>query len=318
MAVPFRTACIAFVALPLAACASFSGMPDPVLDVRTATAIPANLQPAQAVAAFWNETDEGRRKALRNRVIAVYMAAMDARYAEFRRALAKEVRGGNLGLDVATLGVGGLGSLAKGSANELAALSAFLTGSRTSINKEIYFEQTLPALVATMDANRIKARGTILSHLQDSAQAYPIELAYADLANYELAASIDGAVQQLTSEAAKNLADEERRYAAVTASCGPTQEATDLRNRIMSKAYDFAGFDDPDAPPSEFAAGASTANLELVASTFLGSDEPRAETPAQAAEQIVKLSDAVTGICDPGRLRALIDKVNSDAGSPIL
>lgn len=295
--------------MTLASCASFNGMPKPVLDVGTAVTIPLALQPSAAL----EETqklngDEVGRKALRNRVIAVYVSAMDARYAEFRRALAKETRSGNFGLDVASLGLGGLGTLAKSGANELAAASTFLTGSRASLNKEIYFEKTLPALVAVMDANRIKARGAILTHLQDPTIDYPLELAYADLANYELSASLDNAVQQLTTEASKKVEAEQALYNTLTASCDPTEATGLLWNKINRAAYGLAGH--VDDAPAAFASRGKAADLARAAKAFTGDTFSEATTQAEADRQVQAITSAARTICNTETLNQLIATAN--------
>ena len=72
----FRKCFVLTAALPLVGCASFSGMPKPVLPVATVTAVPLELQPDHAL-----KTPHADPRAFRNRVIAVYIAAIDARYA---------------------------------------------------------------------------------------------------------------------------------------------------------------------------------------------------------------------------------------------
>jgi hypothetical protein len=258
--------------------------------------------------------DEARRMALRNRVIAVYVAAMDARYAEFRRALAKETRSGNFGLDVAALGLGGLGSLAKGAANELSAASAFLAGSRASLNKEIYFEKTLPALVAVMDANRIKARGAILSHIHDPTIDYPLELAYADLANYELSASLDNAVQQLTTEASKKVEAEQAVYNSLVLSCDPDDATGNLWQSINHWAYRLAG-QPGDELPSAWPGGAEPEKLSAVAAAFTGNTYNKATNQEEANAQAEAISRAARNACKVDTLRALIKSASEKSGS---
>lgn len=314
----FRNIILLLALLPLSACASFSGMPRSVLPVATATAIPPELQPNQALKASHADP-----RAFRNRVIAVYVAAVDARYAEFRRLLAQEVRGGNLGLDVAALGFGGLGSLAKGSANELAALTTFITGSRSSLNKELYFEKTLPALVAMMDANRSKARTALLANLGRDIGDYPLELAYADLANYELAASIDGAVQQLTTEAARKAAEEQQKsdkeiYQSLVLSCDPDEATGVLWRSINQKAYTLAGWTSEAAPTGPFPGTAKPEQLAAAASAFTGTTQPLATSQEQANAQAAAINRAARNACKIETLNALRESANSSAGGQVL
>jgi len=306
----FRTICVSAAALPLAACASFEGAPRPVLDLQKVTAIDPGYYPATALVTIQTEPD---KMAYRNRVMTVYMSAMDARYAAFRTGLSKQLRGTNFGLEIATLGLGGLGAIWAKAAQEINAGTTFLTGSKGAFNKEVYFQQTLPALMAAMDANHLKVGADLIEKQSKSIGEYPLEAAFADLSRYELSASVDSAVQQLTKEAALNADAAERRFSRVTVSCGPTAEAGTLRGKISDKAYDVAGFDDPEQPPAAFAAAANPGDLALIASVVSGRDEPQAPTPKDAARQLVSVSETLLGICDVNRLQGLIYEINGRA-----
>src|SRR5687767_9826212 len=91
-------------AIPLAGCASFSGMPDPVLDVNAAVNT-ARLYDIDTALKAYHLLGDVQRREYRNRVIAIHLAAGDMRYAEFRADLSRQVKGANLGLDMAVLGL---------------------------------------------------------------------------------------------------------------------------------------------------------------------------------------------------------------------
>jgi len=311
----FHKLCIFSAALPLAACASFDGMPKPIMDIKSAATIPLNLQREQVSAEMREPTRTADgKKELRNDVIGAYLGAMDARYAEFRRALAKEVRGGNFGLEIATLGIGGIGTVWSKAAEEINAATTFLTGSKAALNKEVYFQQTLPALVAMMDANRFKARGAILSHLRDSIADYPLQLAYADLASYELAGSIDGAVQQLAAEANKKVQAEEAHYRAVT-TCDVKDEATSaLWNQISRSAYRLAGWSDPENAPTQFPGTAKTKDLKAAAEAFTGDTFNEATNQEEANRQVEAITTALGSVCKIDQLNSLVQAANLKLG----
>ncbi len=81
----------------------------------------------------------------RNRVVASYLMAADAKYDQFRGDLSRNVKGGNVAFDLATLGLTGL-ALAPGRRlrEDLAAGATVIGGARASLNRELYFEKTLP------------------------------------------------------------------------------------------------------------------------------------------------------------------------------
>jgi hypothetical protein len=125
-------------------------------------------------------------------------------------------------------------------------------------------------------------------------------------------------VQQLTKEAALNADAAERRFSRVTVSCGPTAEAGSLRGKISDKAYDLAGFEDPEQPPPEFAASAKPDDLALIASVVTAKEQAKAAIPKDAATQLVSISETLLGICDVDRLQGLIYQINGRAGRTLV
>lgn len=195
------------MSLPLAACASFSGMPEPVVPTNVATAIPANYLPAEAIRRFYSNTDGLRdgmsQKQWRNAVVLVRMAAADARYQQFRGNLSREMRGANFGIETTILALSAVGTVSgQELANVLAAGVAALTGARASLQREVYFERTLPALIAGMEVARLEVATRILSNLAREVTDYPMERALLDALAYERAASLDEAIQRVTVQAA--------------------------------------------------------------------------------------------------------------------
>lgn len=212
----------ALAGITMSGCASFNSMPSPVIPFNAATTIPPDYERVHVLEAMSAETDPLRRRELRNRTASLYVAAADARYYQFRISLSRDARGSSLGLDIAALAAGTIGSVAKSAANELAAAAAGLTGARASVNRELYFERTLPAIVSQMDTNRLRIRAEIFRRLrEDDVVQYPLEQAFADIHTYEMAGSLDGAIQQITTAAgnANNVAF--LNYENAVESCQP-------------------------------------------------------------------------------------------------
>ena len=158
----------------------------------------------QLRAAHAPETDA----AYRDRVIMVCVKAINARYVEFTEQLSTESTGVNLISDVAAQSLATAASLVTKAklAGELAAASALSVGLGASINKSLFYEQTLPALLASMDARRSKVLTSIVeSQNRDrEAKVYTLARAGADLDLLEQAGSITSAVRELTSSAVEN------------------------------------------------------------------------------------------------------------------
>jgi hypothetical protein len=201
----------------LGACASFSGMPDPVVRTDVATEIPAAYLPVEAMRRYYSsdpaDRDNRSPEQWRNSVVLIRMAAADARYEQFRRNLSREMRGANFGIDSTVLGLSAIGTVSgQGLANALAAAVAALTGARASLSREVYFERTLPALIAGMEVARLEVATRILSNLGRPGTEYPIERAMLDALAYERSASLDEAIQRVTVQAAGAVERQQQIY----------------------------------------------------------------------------------------------------------
>jgi hypothetical protein len=75
-------------------------------------------------------------------------------------------------------------------------------GANTAINKDLYYQKTIPALLAQMEANRLKAKLHILQGLAQPDSKYSLMLAYTDLDSYKSAGSIPAAISSVTQDAA--------------------------------------------------------------------------------------------------------------------
>ena len=71
----------------------------------------------------------------------------------------------------------GLGATTGGAATKaaLAAASAGVIGAQGVISKDLYYQRTVPALLAQMEANRARATLVILQGIQKSESDYPHE-----------------------------------------------------------------------------------------------------------------------------------------------
>ena len=239
--VPGLRALAALSLLPLAgACASLDGQAKPMLEVAAVTAVAAKYPPATALATFYGRrNDEAAQRAWRDEVIGAYLAAADLRYLEFRRDLSRQMKGSGLGLDIAVLGLTGGASLAAGkTANALSAIAAGFAGTRATLSKELWFDKTLPALVAAMDAQRTQVRVQILTRMQASPAAYSLAEAFADIARYQEAATLDSAIELVTAAASEKSVQADARYASVVLSysgappAGSPQTKADLKLKL--------------------------------------------------------------------------------------
>lgn len=257
--------------LPLvSACAPLIGFPSDPTDTQAAA-------DQQLVTEYYSlQEPEAGRQLLRNQIVSGRMNAYEAAYSNFKRRLNGDANTINLVSDLSILGLAGVaattGSLA--TATALAAASAGIIGAKGAINSDLYFQRTLPALLAQMDANRARAKLPIVTGLRKSNTDYPLAIAFIDLDALRDAGGIPGAIGGLTQQAEVQKADAERVLGFNTTSAAaclqkfidkPDPEGSANKALVASKARAFGArfsfvtewVTDPKTDPNQLAAVAN-------------------------------------------------------------
>jgi hypothetical protein len=158
------------------------------------------------------------------------MNAYESSYSDFKRRLNGDANTLNLAVDLSVLGLAGVaattGSIA--TATALAAASAGIIGAKGAINTDLYFQRTLPAMLAQMDASRARAKVPIVTGLRRSNAAYPLAVALIDLDALRDAGGIPTAIAGLTQQAEAGKAAAELELSGFNT----TRAATCLQNFI--------------------------------------------------------------------------------------
>lgn len=142
------------------------------------------------------------KRAFRDEVIYARIRAIDLRFGQFQQQLSKEGNWANLGLDLAVLALSGAGTVVAdaGTKGTLAALSGGFTGTRTAIDKTLFFNKTLPVILSQMEAKRLDVLAKLLNNLTLDVDRYPLVAALTDLDKYYEAGTIPGALVSLAAE----------------------------------------------------------------------------------------------------------------------
>jgi hypothetical protein len=188
----------------LSACASIQGYPvDPEATDRTLIRL----------AAYFDGTEEKKYEALgidsdartqkRNEIVFARMRGYDIEFANFEIQLYGFSNTVTIGTDLMGLTLGGLTATVGSAATKaaLGAASVGVLGANTAINKDLYFQKTIPALIAQMEANRAKKQLAIVQGLGQSDSKYSLMTAYSDLDAYKSAGSIPDAIGSITQDA---------------------------------------------------------------------------------------------------------------------
>lgn len=215
--------------------------------------------------------------AQRNQLLQRRLIMIDAAYVDFISTLRRQKTMTDLATSLAGLAIGVAGTLTDGvtAKTNYAAAGTLLAGGTAVVDQTLYYEQTVLALVAAMDANRAAIRVNLLKGMNQDLATYSAGDAYADLQSYERAGTLLSAIGYIQAQAkqAKDQSDDTiRNIVALT----PVQyDAKTCNTRSLYKNN-----------PKRTAA-----NLMNAANTLGISVAPADQTDANAiAEQIKQLN----------------------------
>jgi hypothetical protein len=141
----------------------------------------------------------------RNQFIAGRLVMMNLRYVRFLREMTadKQLLDSASDILVLSLNIAGAAFADTTTKTVLAAVSASVAGSKVAIDKHYYFEKTLPALIASMNAERKRAIIPLLEGRRREIDEYSMEDAITDLDLYYQAGTLIGGISAVQAEAAE-------------------------------------------------------------------------------------------------------------------
>lgn len=172
----------------------------------------------------------------REYVITIRMDAIDQEYDSFTDQLNAGQRGAGLGFDLLLLGLSGATALANpSSVEELAVATTVATGARASVDKHVFFDRAVSALVAIMDAERAEIKTAIARKRGLPVEQYSLGSAIDDLNTLRRAGKIESAVGRLTQAAQAQKAQQEALLADIKGVCDNITARTGALNLRFRK-----------------------------------------------------------------------------------
>lgn len=194
------TALLMLVTAMLQGCASLHGAPE----WPTAQSLKQDDPLYQRfMTRFYAAPTSEARALIRNEFIEVRTALINRSFNQFRQDIYAQRVGTAVSVDLATMLLGGLAAAVSnvGVKTGAGALTAVLVGSKASVDKNVFFDRTLPALLAQMEAKRAQVRERILAGMSADPVLYPLMQADSDLEAYFDAGTISGAITEVTAQA---------------------------------------------------------------------------------------------------------------------
>ncbi len=190
----------------------------------------------------------GVTSAKRDKMITGRLVMMNLRYLQFIKSLNAEKQFIDTASDILVLSLNIAGTALTGETvrTVLSASSAAVVGSKTAVDKHYYYEKSMPALVATMNAQRKLVFVSILRGVSKPLEVYPVEQAITDLDMYYHAGTLIGAINaiNLTAGEQEKVANEDIKNvtrARINALVSPTaREQVKSIGDAIDKNTDFA------------------------------------------------------------------------------
>lgn len=195
-----------FVAIvTLSGCSSMSGIPDRSVDVATELSALAPYFKPDVISIYNAKITSAEKRRYRDEVLSARLRAIDLNFNTFIQSISSENKKLNIGSDSTVLLLGAAGAVSTVTSTQaiLAATTATVTGVKSSIDKNAYYDSTLTALVSQMQAVRQDTLVTVYIGMELSTDEYPLMRALIDIENYFQAGTIIGAVNEINKQAGK-------------------------------------------------------------------------------------------------------------------
>jgi hypothetical protein len=146
---------------------------------------------------------EAIKRAERDKIITGRITLINLNYNQFVARFSVRKESLDFGTEVTELGLN-LATTAAGGAETktiLGAVASGVTGSKLAIDKNFFFEKTVPVLITSMNAERKTALLPIMVGIGKSTDEYPLTQALSDLDTYYFAGTFVGALQAIQADA---------------------------------------------------------------------------------------------------------------------
>lgn len=183
-------------------------------------------------------SDEATRRRLRDHMAYGVMAEIERVYRNYETSLFMNRGTFNVASDFVQLGLSTATTVTNGERGKtiLGALLSGVTGVSLSYDKNFFRQQTVQAIISSMQAARNQVKARIISRLgtQDTAE-YPFEAARADLIELFFAGTLESGLQELHQEAATAAASSKQELkTAVPASKQDVTNAVSVNEAITA------------------------------------------------------------------------------------
>jgi hypothetical protein len=180
--------------------------------------------------------DAAGRLAQRDRIIMARLTLIDLHYTDFVQQFSTGKKDFDTGADVTVLTMNAAGALIESATTKgiLHGVAGVVTGTRLSVDKNYFYERTIPVLIGAMDAKRREALIPLYQGLERDETQYPLARAWSDLNRYYFAGTFDGALQSIQAESAIKQDRADKRLEKFTRAFNDDPDAAALQDRLIA------------------------------------------------------------------------------------
>lgn len=284
--------CLVFLAAVLSGCGT-PGFPRQSYDEkRQIKQLEKEFENPDLITNYFALTTEETKRAARDKIISGRRALIDLNYNQFiarfsikKQSLDAGTEITQLGLNLATTAVGGAETK-----TILGAIASGVTGSKLAIDKNFFFEKTVPVLITSMNAQRKVALEPILKGMTNNTEIYPLPQALTDLGSYYFAGTFIGALQAIQADAGEKEKQAEVKITQIRDQkfvAEATQKRIDALLDKIEKLSDAAAIELEKNPPVKDADAANIAALR--------DPTNQRQTNGKIAKQMLKMRVVLSG-----------------------
>jgi len=179
----------------------YAGAPPPSYNVnKDLKQLAEHFKPATAVSNYYSLPAPTPKD--RDVIISARLVMINLEYLKWLRKVTAEKQFLDTATDVLIMSLNIAATAAGGESTKtvLSAISAGVVGSKASIDKHYFYEKTVPALIAAMNAQRKAVLARILENMKRDLEGYSFEQALADIYEYYQAGTFMGAVMAIQAD----------------------------------------------------------------------------------------------------------------------
>jgi hypothetical protein len=189
------------IAAMVTACTAIEGFPPNPEDSATLDALRAKYFGPHSEDSY-DVSPPSIKQTIRDDIVYGRMHVYDLEFSQFQRALYGNGNIMTVGGDLTALVLNGIGATTGGAGTKAAmnAASGGIIGAQGDINKDLFYNKALPAVISQMEANREKVKLAIITGLKQSDTVYSLKRANLDLAVLNDAGSLPNAISNITQQ----------------------------------------------------------------------------------------------------------------------